>query len=64
MHRGIGRSGGFSTLVRGPRGRSVMEFGGFLGVVSWTLRANNADCGMLRDHRRTQYSGHFVDTLN
>ena len=24
-------------------------------VVSWTLRANNADCGMLRDHRRTQY---------
>ena len=55
MHRGIGSSGGFSTLVRGPGGRSVMEFGGFLGVVSWTLRANNADCGMLRDHRRTQY---------
>ena len=34
MHCGIGYSGGFSTLVRGPRGRSVMEFGGFLG---WSL---------------------------
>ena len=34
---------GFSTLVRGPRGRPVMEFGGFLGVVSWTMRTNNAD---------------------
>ena len=30
MHRGIGLPGGFSTLVRGPGGRSAMESGQFL----------------------------------